>query len=516
MNYTDYRLSLDIFKTASQATLPVKQGDTAYRLCITITSNGSPYIIEEGCYAVFTAKKPDGRTINNECRIGQGIPNEQGIVTEEKNTIYYHLTPQTTSAIGVVECEVVLYDSQDMRLATPHFNIFVDKKAYNGEDIESLDENKVLDSIYENAITASKAKLDAETAKTEAEEAATNAQGHSNDAEEASSVATEQAEIAKQYATLAENAQDAAGSFSVQAEVSAGEAENAATQAEESARSAASYAQNAFGYAEKAEIASESALEAVTDAQSAKNEAELSANEAKSVLKDGKNLFSNALKGNSSGISIGIGDASPIEHDAIIKTSSDTVTVCGKNLIDYRKAIKNTYDDVLVFDDSINGIIFSGLYCLRFPLDTIIPAGSVISLSAKSEYFRDNYCEVKTTDKVVLSIKKIKNILLESDIEEVRFFKTNSGIREENMIFTDIQLEIGAEPTEYTDYKNHEVIEVVNGVAEVPIKDNFSVISTDANTTVEYNRDINKAFEELKNAILSLGGKEYELLPDNR
>jgi hypothetical protein len=92
----------------------------------------------------------------------------------------------------------------------------------------------------------------------------------------------------------------------------------------------------------------------------------------------------------------------------------------------------------------------------------------------------------------------------------VQFFKRRPGTREENMIFTDIQLEISAEPTEYTDYKNHEVIEVVNGVAEVPIKDNFSVISNDANTTVEYNRDINKAFEELKNAILSLGGKENE------
>lgn len=140
MNYTDYRLSLDIFKTFSQDTLPVKQGDTAYRLCITITANGTPYRITEGCYALFTAKKPDGNFINNKCTI-------------ENNTIYYQLTPQTTAAIGVVECEIVLYDANDEQLATPHFNILVDKKAYNGEEIKSSDEVNMLEDLIEESKT---------------------------------------------------------------------------------------------------------------------------------------------------------------------------------------------------------------------------------------------------------------------------------------------------------------------------------------------------------------------------
>lgn len=138
MNYTDYRLSLDIFKTVSQATLPVKQGDTAYRLCINITANGFPYKITEGCYALFTAKKPDGNFINNKCTI-------------ENNTIYYHLTPQTTAAIGMVECEIVLYDGNDEQLATPHFNILVDAKAYNGEDIVSSSEVNMLEDLIEKS-----------------------------------------------------------------------------------------------------------------------------------------------------------------------------------------------------------------------------------------------------------------------------------------------------------------------------------------------------------------------------
>jgi hypothetical protein len=142
MNYIDYRMSLDIFKTVSQATLPVKQGDTAYRLCITLSANGSPYIITDKCYALFTAKKPDGNFINNKCTI-------------ENNTIYYHLTPQTTAALGMVECEIVLYDANDEQLATPHFNILVDAKAYNGEEIKSSSEVNMLEDL----IAASEAQI---------------------------------------------------------------------------------------------------------------------------------------------------------------------------------------------------------------------------------------------------------------------------------------------------------------------------------------------------------------------
>jgi hypothetical protein len=138
MNYTDYRISLDIFKTASQATLPVKQFDTAYRLCINITANGSPYIITEGCYALFTAQKPDGKFIINNCTI-------------ENNTIYYQLTKQTTAAIGVVECEIILYDKNGEQLATPHFNIFVDKKACNAEEIVSSSEFNILDNLIKES-----------------------------------------------------------------------------------------------------------------------------------------------------------------------------------------------------------------------------------------------------------------------------------------------------------------------------------------------------------------------------
>lgn len=183
MNNTDYRLSLDIFKTASQATLPVKQFDTAYKLCVSITANGFPYKITEGCYALFTAKKPDGNFINNECTI-------------ENNTIFYQLTSQTTAALGIVECEIVLCDGNGEQLATPHFNIFVDKKAYNGEDIVSSSENGVLDSLVENADRA-------EAARDEAETAASNANTDANRAGTAAQSATTSAFDARGYKVAA-------------------------------------------------------------------------------------------------------------------------------------------------------------------------------------------------------------------------------------------------------------------------------------------------------------------------
>ncbi|MBQ2396427.1 MAG: hypothetical protein II304_05220 [Bacteroidales bacterium] len=217
MNNTDYRLSLDIFKTSSQATLPVKQFDTAYRLCITLTANGFPYSITEGCYAIFTAKKPDGNFINNKCTI-------------ENNTIYYDLTPQTTAALGIVECEVVIYEKADTeesgnyptcdgcegcdvstdcnrgkQLATPHFNILVDKKAYNGEDIVSSSENGVLDSLVENADRAEAARDKAVGYALSAQDAADNSSASA----------------------------DVAGEYSKTAKISASEAKVAATEAEE-------------------------------------------------------------------------------------------------------------------------------------------------------------------------------------------------------------------------------------------------------------------------------------------
>ena len=53
MNYSKYRISLDIHDTNSQAMLNVKKNDSARKVYFSLTDGGIPYQIAEGCNAVF-------------------------------------------------------------------------------------------------------------------------------------------------------------------------------------------------------------------------------------------------------------------------------------------------------------------------------------------------------------------------------------------------------------------------------------------------------------------------------
>ena len=117
-----FKISLDVRTTASQATVTVKQGDTARRISVTLSERGKPYLISDECTAVFTAKKPDGNIIFNHCTI-------------EDNVIHYDMTPQTSAAAGLVECEIRLYGGDGALLTGPKFTIVVGKTIYNEGDI---------------------------------------------------------------------------------------------------------------------------------------------------------------------------------------------------------------------------------------------------------------------------------------------------------------------------------------------------------------------------------------------
>lgn len=135
MNYSDYRFSLDIQIHQAQVSVPVTFGDSARRLCIGLTDGRKPYIIGEGCRAVFNAKKPDGKTIKNDCII-------------ERNTILYEFTTNTTNAEGVANCEITLYDAKGKVLTSPQFIIVVDKRVVRDEEIPlSESESTTIDKL---------------------------------------------------------------------------------------------------------------------------------------------------------------------------------------------------------------------------------------------------------------------------------------------------------------------------------------------------------------------------------
>ena len=139
MRYTEQKFTLDIHETMSSVSLSVKKGDTARRMLIHLADNGYPYHISEDCYAVFTAKKPDGKVVFNNCRI-------------EDCVIVYEFTDQTVAAAGLMDCEIILYGSSGQQLTSACFSIIVEDTIYDTEtEVESADEyNALADLIGKN------------------------------------------------------------------------------------------------------------------------------------------------------------------------------------------------------------------------------------------------------------------------------------------------------------------------------------------------------------------------------
>ena len=139
MILTDYRFLLDVHETNSQISLSFKQGDTGRVLYITLTENGDIFNIPQNCLAVFTALKPDGTIIFNDCEING-------------NEIVYTHTAQTAAVSGKVDCELRLYGAGNTLLTSPHFTIFVHPTVYF-DQIESKDEINALTKLISEANT---------------------------------------------------------------------------------------------------------------------------------------------------------------------------------------------------------------------------------------------------------------------------------------------------------------------------------------------------------------------------
>lgn len=133
MNFSNYRLSLDIHETESGLSLRAKKGDTIRKIYVTLMDGGTPYRITPDCTAAFTARKPDNTILFNEAAI-------------ENNAIVYTLSPQTTAAAGQVRCEVRLYGGDGRLITSPRFFLDVDDTVFTeGDEVVSEDEYTILE-----------------------------------------------------------------------------------------------------------------------------------------------------------------------------------------------------------------------------------------------------------------------------------------------------------------------------------------------------------------------------------
>ena len=156
MNYSIFRFTLNMHNHRSQASVSAFQGDTAVRLLINITDGGVPYTITDGCVAVLTATKTEeGTKFSHRCTV------------LNSSTIQYDFTEQTTSCLGIVNCEVALYGADGGIITAPKFIIVVDEREVNGDAFPlSVTEQNLLATI---AVDEAK-RIEAETARADAEE----------------------------------------------------------------------------------------------------------------------------------------------------------------------------------------------------------------------------------------------------------------------------------------------------------------------------------------------------------
>lgn len=135
MEYIDHKITLDVHDTVSPVTMSVKRRETGRRLLIHLSENGYPYHISDDCYAVFTAKKADGKVIFNRCTIDDCV-------------IVYELTEQTSAVVGLLYCEIQLYGVNSRLLVSPSFYIIVEDTIYDEEtEIESTNEYSALTDL---------------------------------------------------------------------------------------------------------------------------------------------------------------------------------------------------------------------------------------------------------------------------------------------------------------------------------------------------------------------------------
>lgn len=232
------------------------------------------------------------------------------------------------------------------------------------------------------------------------------------------------------------------------------------------------------------------------------------------------NNFANALKGTASGNVVTVKDVSPLPHNVTVKALGNTeggnvnVKVCGKNLFDISKVISTTAvvnngdGTITVNTGSSAGISAKAPNTLRDYAPNL-KVGETYFLSANStpvegSSYANNYIYIGETW-FFNSAKKITESMLNSTVYWYTWGKSHA-----TTTISDIQIEHGKAATEYEPYREP-MTYALGSDGEVTVPSQYPSMTFIPDTegvelSVEYNRDINKAFAELQAALISMGG----------
>jgi hypothetical protein len=177
MNSSKFRFSLELHSTQSQISLPVLIGDTSRSFHISLTDGGVPYVIEDGCLAKLSVKRPTGTHFEELCAI-----------KDNATIVYDFIQNKDTCAVkGIHICDVVLYGIEGEILASPKFTMIVSDRVIVNDDINVSDDDRhFVDAVAiaeVERVTAENNRVEAESERVEAESERVEAESERVEAE---------------------------------------------------------------------------------------------------------------------------------------------------------------------------------------------------------------------------------------------------------------------------------------------------------------------------------------------
>lgn len=530
MNYSIYRFTLDIHKTKSQVSIPVLFHDTGIQFFITLTDGGRPYFIEDGCRAVFSATKGDGKTLFNDC------------IIEDNTRIRYDFTEQTTNSEGMMNCEIRLYGKDGELITTPAFVVVVDSRVLKDDEVEeSYGESTTLDNIvaYEESrlagermrIAAENERVAAEEARAEAEAERVLAEADRRDAEIArnnmeiersSEEAVRQANEAERVAAFAhmlgswvaysahEDGTDYTWTWSE------GQRYIGICNGKYMPKDKTGFVWSKFVdtgvYVGSGDMPSWCDLQIdpdgdVTEIKQTTGQSDIDVMSQKAVSE----TFANALKGTASGAAVAITDASPIEHEMGVKVRSKNILPYPYNA--YKDNTNGMYTDNGDGTITINGV-FSGtptceLCKFTLPNGTYTIGGGVDSSHKVSVRLYD----VKTGANIAHSLASAITTFTVNEPTEVKCWIYAAANQTYDNLVIYPMIEEGSTATAYAPYiedvSTVKVLEVgknILDVATAPMAGNWHNINTKnwnyerTETGLKYNviNDMNAGWAQIR------------------